>query len=63
MSVFVGGNGDDEGIERIERKRMSWLEPNSGYQDGGKEKEQPSYKQSESELWLLLFTNRFMSLH
>ena len=50
MSVFVGGNGDDERIERIERKRMSWLEPNSGYQDGSKEKEQPSYNQSDNEV-------------
>ena len=63
MIVFVGGNGDGERIERNERKRMSWLESNSGCQDGGKEKEQLGYKQSDSELWLLLFTNRFMSLH
>ena len=47
MSVFVGGKGDDEGIER---KRMSWLESNSGCQDGGKEKEQLSYKQSDGEV-------------
>ena len=63
MIVFVGGKSDDERIERNERKRMSWLESNSGCQDDGKEKEQLSYKQSDSEVWLLLFTNRFISLH